>query len=119
MTMADIEMPSGIVRSVMAENLEQARSAMTNYFQFVEKSMSASPQVATDQGKTFRSYVERSVAASFQLSDKLLRAKDFQDILRIQTEFFQTQLRALTEQSKDLSETATRAAPVVRRIPIK
>ena len=38
--MADIEMPSGIVRSVMAENLEQARSAMTNYFQFVEKSMS-------------------------------------------------------------------------------
>jgi hypothetical protein len=117
-TMADIEKPSTIVRSMMAENLEQARSAMTNYFQFVEKSMSASPLAATDQAKGFRSYIERSVAASFQLSDKLLRAKDFQDILRIQSEFFQTQLRALTEQSKDL-ETASEATPEVTRIPIK
>ena len=117
--MADIENPSGIVRSVMADNLEQARSAMTSYFKFVEKSVSASPLAATDQAKTFRSYVERSVAASFQLSDKLLRAKDFQDVLRIQTEFFQTQLRALTEQSKDLSEAATKAAPEVTRVPIK
>jgi hypothetical protein len=118
MTMADFEKPSGIVRSVMAENLEQARSAMTNYFQFVEKGMSASPLAATDQAKAFRGYVERSVAASFALSDKLLRAKDFQDVLRIQTEFFQSQLRALTEQSKGLDEAAT-AAPDVTRIQIK
>ncbi len=117
--MADIEKPSAIIRSVMAENLEQARSAMTNYFQFVENSMSASPLAAADQGKTFRGYVERSVAASFQLSDKLLRAKDFQDILRIQTEFFQTQLRALTEQSSALDETATKAAPEITRVTIK
>lgn len=96
-------------RSVMANNLEQARSAMTNYFQFVEKSMSASPLSTTDQTKTFRNYVERSVAASFELSDKLLRAKDFQDVVRIQTEFFQTQLRALTERSKDPGEAATKA----------
>jgi hypothetical protein len=119
MTMADIEKTSGIVRSVMAENLEQARSAMTNYFKSVENSMSASPLAASEQAKTFRSYVERSVAASFQLSDKLLRAKDFQDVLRIQTEFFQTQLRALTDQSKDLSEAPTKAAPEVTRVPIK
>jgi hypothetical protein len=117
--MADIEKPSAIVRSVMAENLEQARSAMTNYFQFVENSISASPLAATDQGKTFRSYVERSVAASFQLSDKLLRAKDFQDILRIQTEFFETQLRALTEQSKDASATGANVTSEITRVPIK
>ena len=117
--MADIERPSGIVRSVMAENLEQARSAMANYFQFVEKGLSASPLAATDQARTFRNYVEQSVAASFQLSDKLLRAKDFQDVVRIQAEFFQTQLRALTEQSKNLGETATQAAPDVKRVPIK
>ena len=117
--MADIEKPSDIVRSVMSENVEKARSAMTNYFQFVEKSMSASPLAATDQAKTFRSYLERSVAASFELSDKLLRAKDFQDVLRVQTEFFQTQLRALTEQSKDPGEAATKAAPDVTRVQIK
>ena len=97
--MAENETPADQVRSVMAKNLEQAHGAIANYFQFVEKSISSSPLGATDRTKAFRSYVERSVAASFELSDKILRAKDLQDVLRIQTEFFQKQLQALTEQS--------------------
>ncbi len=117
--MAENEMPAEQVRSVMTKNIEQAHGAIANYFQLVEKSISASPLGATDQTKTFRNYVERSVAASFGLSDKLLRAKDFQDVLRIQTEFFQTQLKALTEQSKDLCGTATKAASDVTPIQIK
>lgn len=116
MTMADNEKPSDAVRSVMANNLEQARSAMTNYFQFVEKSVSASPIAEPDRARTFKAYVERSVAASFELSDQLLRAKEFKDVLRIQTEFFQTQLRALTEHSKDAE---AKAASDVTRIQIK
>src|SRR6266576_5217313 len=100
--MAENEMPAEQVRSVMTKNLEQAHIAIANYFQFVEKSISASPLGATDQTKTFRSYVERSVAASFELSDKILRAKDLHDVLHVQTEYFQKQLQALREQSKDL-----------------
>jgi hypothetical protein len=117
--MADNKNPPDAVRSAMARNLEEARLAMSNYFQFVEKSMSASPLGATDQARTFRSYVERTVAANFELSDRLLHAEDFRDIVRIQTEFFQAQLRALTEQTKDLDVTATKATPEVTRIPIK
>ena len=111
-------MPAEQVRSVMTKNLEQAHGAIANYFQLVEKSISALPMGATvDQD--VRNYVEQSVAASFGLSDKLLRAKDLQDVLRIQTEFFQTQLKALTEQSKDLCGTATKVASDVTRIKIK
>ena len=117
--MAENETPADQVRSVMAKNLEQARGAMTNYLQFLEKSMSASPLGATDQAKKFREYVERNVAASFEFSDKLLHAKNLQDIARIQTEFFQAQLRALTEQSKDLGETATKTVSEVINVPIK
>jgi hypothetical protein len=117
--MAEFEKPSGIAASVIADHLEKARSAMNGYFQFVEKTMSGSPLAAVDHTKTFRGYLERSVAASFELSDKLLRAKDFQDVLRIQTEYFQTQLRALTEQSRGGGEGAPKAAPDVTRIQIK
>src|SRR5271168_3193658 len=117
--MAESEAPADQVRSAMAKNLEQAHGAIANYFQFVEKSISASPLGATDQTKTFRSYVERSVAASFGLSDKLLRAKDLQDVLRIQTEFFQTQLKALSEKSGDLCGTATKAGSDVTHVQIK
>jgi phasin len=117
--MAEDKAPADQVRTMMAKNLEQARGAMTNYFQFLENSMSTLPLGATDQVKTFKGYVERNVAASFEFSDKLLHAKDFQDILRIQTEFFQTQLRALTEQGKEVGDSAAKPASEVINVPIK
>jgi hypothetical protein len=110
--MADIEKPSDVARSMMIKNVEEAHREIANYFQFVEKAISASPLGTTDQTKAFRACVERSVAASFELSDKLLRAKDLQDVLHIQTDFFQTQLRALTEQSRDICEEAASASDV-------
>jgi hypothetical protein len=117
--MAENKTPADLARSMMTKNLEQAHEAIANYFRLVEQGISALPLGATDQTKTFRSYVEQSVAASFGLSDKLLRAKDLQDVVRIQTEFFQTQLKALTEKSKDLSGTTTKAASDVTRVEIK
>jgi hypothetical protein len=117
--MAENKTPSDNVRAVMAQNLEQAHKAIANYFELVEKSIASSPLGAADQTKTFRSSVERSVAASFELSDKILRAKDLQDVLRIQTEFFQKQLQALTEQSKDLGNAAAKKTSEVINIPIK
>ena len=44
------------------------------------------------------------------LAQKLTQTKDLQDLVRIQTEFLQTQMKSLTEQAKELSETATKAA---------
>ncbi|MGB8619052.1 MAG: phasin family protein, partial [Pseudolabrys sp.] len=38
------------------------------------------------------------------------KAKDFQDFWRIQTEFMQAQWKAFTEQTKELSEAATKSA---------
>jgi hypothetical protein len=117
MTMIDIEKPSDVTLSMMINNVEQAHREIANYFQFVEKAISTSPLGTTDQTKAFRACVERSVAASFELSDKLLRARDLKDVLRIQTDFFQTQLRALTEQSRDLcEEAATKAASDVTHV---
>jgi hypothetical protein len=62
--MAENETPADQVRSVMAKNLEQAHGAIANCFEFVEKSISASPLGATDRTKAFRSYVLQ--ALSFQ-----------------------------------------------------
>ena len=48
--------------AMITQSVEQARGAMTNYFQFLQKSMSASPWAGADQTKTLRSYAERNVA---------------------------------------------------------
>ncbi len=47
---------------------------------------------------------------AFEYAQKLTKATDFQDLVRIQTEFMQTQLKTLSEQARDLGETTTKGA---------
>jgi hypothetical protein len=100
--------PADAMRSSMAQNLDAARKAMVNYFQFVEKSLSASPLGANHPAQALRKYIEGNVEATFDLSDKLLHAHDLQDVVRIQTEFFQSRMQALAEQTKDFRDAASK-----------
>ena len=55
-------------------------------------------------------YAERNVATAFDFAQKLLQARDIQDLVRLQSEFVQTQIKVLGEQAKELGESATKAA---------
>ena len=94
----------------MAQSIEQARGAMENYLQFFEKSMIATPWARTAINQKVMKYAEQNVATAFGYAQKLTQAKDLQEVAQLQAEFFQTQLKSLTEQAKDLGETATKAA---------
>ncbi len=91
--MSENETPADQVRSVMAKNLEQAHGAIANYFQFVEKGISASPLGAT---------ARKRFAGCLAHSDRV-----------------QKQLQALTEQSEYLGDAASKKASEVVNIPIK
>ena len=110
--MAKDEKPSEDLSAVAGQTMEQARGAMENYLDFFQKSMSASPWAGTELNKKMADYAQQNVGAAFEFAQKLTQAKDLQDLVRIQTEFLQTQMKSLTEQAKDLSETATKAATV-------
>ena len=45
--------------------------------------------------------------------------RDVQGLARLQTEFIQAQMQAMTEQAKDLSETATKAMMDSVKTPTK
>ena len=83
---------------------------MENYLDFFQKNMSASPWAGAELNKKVVDYALQNVATAFGFAQQLTQAKDLQDMVRIQTEFFQTQMKSLTEQAKNLSETATKAA---------
>ena len=95
--------------SVVAENVEQTRKAMNNYLDFLKTHLSASPIAQTEQTKKLMCHAEQNVATAFEFVEKLTRAKDIQDVARIQTEFVQKQMTALNEQAKDIGEVATKA----------
>ena len=100
--MADAANPFEAVQAMMLENLERVQSATQSYMDTFEKAMRGVPGANDDQITTFKSYVERKVAANRDFVEKLLRAKDFQEAFRIQVEYFQSQLKAASEDAHQL-----------------
>ena len=94
--------PLEAVRAMMIETLERSRSATQSYMDLVEKTMRSFPTAGGDQVGVFKGYIERKVAANHAFVDKLLRAKDFQEAFRIQTEYLQSQLRAAAEDATQI-----------------
>jgi hypothetical protein len=108
--MAEDKKSSENLSAMAGQTMEQARGAMENYLNFFQKNMSASPWAGTELNKKVADYAQQNVAAAFGFAQQLTQAKDLQDVVRIKTEFLQAQMKSFTEQAKDLTETATKAA---------
>ena len=110
--MAEAANPFEAVRAMMLENLEKVQSATQSYMDTVEKTMRGFPGADDEQIATFKAYIERKVAANRDFVEKLLRAKDFQEAIRIQIEYLQSQLKAAAE---DASQIGTKIASSLNR----
>ena len=71
--------------------------------------MSTSPWADADLSKKLMAYAERNIAANFEFVQKLSQVKDFQELVRVQSEFMQAQLQSFGEQAKDIGEVSTKA----------
>jgi len=95
---------------------EQTQGAMENYFGWLQTTMSAFPWSNTNLNRILLSYATQNVTATFAFMQKLSQAKNFQDIVKIQTEFMQTQMNSFNEQAKILGE-AKAAADAMKMRP--
>ena len=110
--MADQANPFEAVQAMMLRNLELVQSATQSYLDTVEKAMLSLPGAKEDQIADFKAYLERKVAANRDFVEKLLRAKNFQEAIRIEVEYFQSQLKAAAE---DASQIASKMASAFNR----
>jgi phasin len=108
--MPEINPSAENIRTMLAEALGRLRKANTDYFELLEKGLGSSPLPIANQAKEFTSFMQRNVNATFDLGDKLIQARDVQDALKLQAEFFQDQMRSLTDQAKTMGESAMKAA---------
>ena len=51
-------------------------------------------------------FAQRNVLSAFEFAQKIVQARDVNELIRMQTEFVQWQIQVLGEQVKDLGETA-------------
>ena len=108
--MADITPSAENIRAMLTETLGRLRKANAEYFELLEKGLASSPLPIAGQARQFCDYMQRNVNTTFDLGDKLVQARDMQDAFKIQSEFFQEQMRALTDQAKSMGESAMKAA---------
>ena len=99
------------------QSVEQAKLAFNSYFQAAQEAVStfehwvkASQVGAQDITKKAMSFAERNMLSAFEFAQKIAQAKDIQELIRMQIEFVQSQIQVLSDQVKDLGETATKTA---------
>jgi phasin len=105
------------MRAFAERSVEQARKAFSTYMDAATKALSAAEGStdavqggARELGRTVMGFTEDNVAAAFGFVEKLVQARDPMEIMRLQAEFAQTQMKALSEQAKALGATAGKAA---------
>src|SRR5882757_3358439 len=89
------------MRQFAEQSLEQARKALDGFMTAAQKTvttMEAQATVAQSGAKD----VGQNIANSFEFAQKLVRAKDLQEVMALQQEFLASQMKAMSEQAKDL-----------------
>ena len=114
------------MRAVAERSVEQAKVAFQQLMQAAEESISTSEERgetsqvgALDLSKKAMTFAERNVLSAFELAQKIVHTKDTQELVRMQTEFLQSQMQALGEQVKDLGETISKAVMDSAKTPTK
>ena len=97
-------------KRAIEQTVKQTEGAMDNYFNLLQQTMSATPWGKTDFGEKLKSFTEQNIAAAHHHVQKLGQARDFQDFIKIQTEYMQTQLSLFADQAKQLGEAYMKTA---------
>ena len=89
---------------------KQTQGAMENYFGWLQKTMSTFPWSNTNLNRILLSNATQNITAIFAFVQKLSQAKNFEEVVKIQTEFMEAQMNSFNEQAKILSEIYPKAA---------
>lgn len=96
------------VRDFAEKSVEQARKAFEGFAGAAHKALASTgelpivPPGAKDVGSKAFSFAEANVNAAFDLAQKLVHAKDPQEVFALQSEYVKSQLNAIQEQTKEL-----------------
>jgi hypothetical protein len=119
--MAKDEDSSQSLTGIAAQNLEdfknQTQSAVEQYFGLLANTTSALPWSNTNLNRILLSHATQNVTATFAFAQKLSEAKDFQDVVKIQTEFMTMQLNSFNEQARSVGELYAKATADAMKAP--
>src|SRR6516162_1372554 len=105
------------MRAFAEKSVEQARQAFDGFISAAHSAMGAfegqaetARKGAKDVTEKAMTFAERNIASAFEFAQELMRARDIQDVLRLQGDYIKRQMQVLTEQARELGESTSKAA---------
>src|SRR3984893_5302714 len=96
------------MRQFAEQSVEQARKAVDGFMAAAQKAVTAmethadtAKSGAKDVGQKAMGFAEQNISNSFEFAQKLVRAKDIQEVMALQQEYLQSQMQAMSEHPKD------------------
>jgi len=110
------------MRQFAEQSVEQAKKAVDGFLTAAQKTAatlenqaSTAQSSAKDVSQKVMTFAEQNINNSFEFAQKLVRAKDIQEVMALQQEFLKAQMQAMQAQAKDLGSTAAKATADVAR----
>ena len=99
------------------KSVEQARKAFDSYIAAAQQAVStAEGQAASARagakgvGDLAMRFAEKNIAASFAYAQQLVRAKDIEEVMKLQADYVKAQMQSLADQAQELGRSAAQAA---------
>lgn len=112
----NFEIPAEM-RAFAEKSVEQARKAFDTFVAAAQHAVTTAETQAKgaqssvkETGELAMRFAERNIASSFDFAQRLVQAKDPQEVMALHAEYTKAQIAALTEQAKELGEKATKMA---------
>ena len=105
------------MRSMAEASFDQARQAFEKFVTGAQQTAGAIEERgaavragARDINARAMSYAEKNVQASLDFAQALVHAKDLTEVMRLHSEYVQSQMRSLAEQASEMGQIVSRAA---------
>ena len=104
------------MRQFAEQSVEQAKKAVDGFLTAAQKTATTletqantAQAGAKDVREKVMSFAEENINNSFDFAQKLVRAKDIQEVMALQQEFLKQQMQQMQSQAKDLGASAVQA----------
>jgi phasin len=105
------------MRSMAEASFDQARQAFEKFLTTAQQTAGSMEEQretvragAKDVSTKAIAFAEKNVRASLDYAEALVRAKDLTEVLRLNGDYVQAQMRALAEQASEMGQIVSRAA---------
>jgi phasin len=105
------------MREVADRSVSEAKKAVEQFLTATQEAVAKAEgsakslqENAADVSRQTMAYIENNMAASFDLAQRLVRARTVEEVAAIQREFVTRQMAALAAQGKEMGEMIGRAA---------